>query len=209
MHDCSAPIYRYRQCSSPCNGARTREINRASPTTAVAGDYMSQRIRLSKPDKFVCSAGCLHWKGQHDNKSRDLAKHRRVVRVGRQPEFVPCRDSVIDSPMHVRELQWIEPVRAMRRHAGRDHLTFLDSAARDQLLGRYSYLAWDPFNTYLVAEGQASCNGAGLEGHSMGHSSHSSRLVSARAPPGHPAVSGRRGRIPRYQAPGWRGNWSG
>ncbi|WIW50235.1 aminodeoxychorismate synthase component I (plasmid) [Bradyrhizobium sp. 62B] len=66
--------------------------------------------------------------------------------------------------MHVRELEWIEPITAMRRLAHREHLTFLDSAARDELLGRYSYLTCDPFNTYMVTDGQARCNGEAFEG---------------------------------------------
>ncbi|WP_354142096.1 aminodeoxychorismate synthase component I [Bradyrhizobium sp. RT11b] len=66
--------------------------------------------------------------------------------------------------MHVRELPWIGPVTAMRCLAHRPHLTFLDSAARHELLGRYSYLSCDPFSTYMVANGQASCNGEALEG---------------------------------------------
>lgn len=65
---------------------------------------------------------------------------------------------------HVRELHWIEPVTAARCLAHRPHLTFFDSAARHESLGRYSYLACDPFCTYLVAEGQASCSGKALEG---------------------------------------------
>ncbi|MCA6112958.1 aminodeoxychorismate synthase component I [Bradyrhizobium cenepequi] len=64
--------------------------------------------------------------------------------------------------MHVRELQWIEPVTAMRCLAHRPHLTFLDSAARHELLGRYSYLSCEPFSTYMVADGQASWNGEAL-----------------------------------------------
>ncbi len=66
--------------------------------------------------------------------------------------------------MHVRELQWIEPVTAMRCLARRPHLTFLDSAARHELLGRYSYLTCEPFSTYMVADGRASCNGEALAG---------------------------------------------
>lgn len=71
---------------------------------------------------------------------------------------------MIDSPVHVRELQWIEPVTAMRRLAHRSQLTFLDSAATHELLGRYSYLSCDPFGTFMVADGQASWNGEALEG---------------------------------------------
>ncbi|MGY3487847.1 para-aminobenzoate synthetase component 1 [Bradyrhizobium sp. USDA 4011] len=66
--------------------------------------------------------------------------------------------------MHVRELQWIEPVKALRCLAQRPHLTFLDSAAEDELLGRYSYLTCEPFSTYLVSGGQASWNGQALTG---------------------------------------------
>ncbi|MCP3441258.1 aminodeoxychorismate synthase component I [Bradyrhizobium sp. CCGUVB14] len=66
--------------------------------------------------------------------------------------------------MHVQELQWIAPVAAMRRLARRSHLTFLDSAASHELLGRYSYLACDPFGTYMVADGRASWNGQNLDG---------------------------------------------
>ncbi|MGY4408266.1 anthranilate/para-aminobenzoate synthase component I [Bradyrhizobium sp. LB7.1] len=71
---------------------------------------------------------------------------------------------VADSPMRVRELQWIEPVTAMRRLGRQAHLIFLDSAARHQLLGRYSYLACDPFSTYVIADGQASCDGKAFDG---------------------------------------------
>ncbi|WP_407121566.1 aminodeoxychorismate synthase component I [Bradyrhizobium sp. STM 3561] len=71
---------------------------------------------------------------------------------------------MIDKPMYVCELQWIEPVTAMRGLAHRSHLTFLDSAARHDLLGRYSYLTCDPFSTYKVANGQGSWNGLTLQG---------------------------------------------
>ncbi|MVT54145.1 aminodeoxychorismate synthase component I [Bradyrhizobium yuanmingense] len=66
--------------------------------------------------------------------------------------------------MQVRELPWIDPVTAMRRLAHRPHLTFLDSAAKHGSLGRYSYLACDPFSTYMVADGQASCDGTAMKG---------------------------------------------
>ncbi|MCP1835679.1 para-aminobenzoate synthetase component 1 [Bradyrhizobium sp. USDA 4532] len=66
--------------------------------------------------------------------------------------------------MHVRELPWIEPVTALRSVAQRPQLTFLDSAAGHELLGRYSYLTCEPFGTYLVADGQAGWNGKALIG---------------------------------------------
>ena len=66
--------------------------------------------------------------------------------------------------MHVREIHWIDPVTAMRCLVHRPNLTFLDSAMRHEVLGRYSYVACDPFSTYTVADGQASCNAEALEG---------------------------------------------
>lgn len=52
----------------------------------------------------------------------------------------------------------------MRCLAHRSRLTFLDSAARHELLGRYSYLTCDPFSIYMVANGKASWNEETLEG---------------------------------------------
>ncbi|MGY8663455.1 aminodeoxychorismate synthase component I [Bradyrhizobium sp. UFLA05-109] len=66
--------------------------------------------------------------------------------------------------MYVRELRWIAPVTAMRRLAGSSHLTFLDSAASHELLGRYSYLTCNPFGTYMITDGQASLNGHRIDG---------------------------------------------
>jgi para-aminobenzoate synthetase component 1 len=66
--------------------------------------------------------------------------------------------------MHIRELQWIEPVTAMRSLADRPYLTFLDSATKHASLGRYSYVACDPFNTYMVENGVARCDGRVLNG---------------------------------------------
>ncbi|MET4359085.1 para-aminobenzoate synthetase component 1 [Bradyrhizobium sp. RT9b] len=71
---------------------------------------------------------------------------------------------MIDSPTHVRELPWIEPVTAARCLTHRGQLTFLDSAARHELLGRYSYLSCDPFSTYTIVGGRASCDGVALQG---------------------------------------------
>lgn len=70
----------------------------------------------------------------------------------------------INRSIQVRDLQWIEPVTAMRRLAHRPHLTFLDSASRHGVLGRYSYLTCDPFGTHMVVGGRASWNGDALEG---------------------------------------------
>ena len=66
--------------------------------------------------------------------------------------------------MHIRELSWIEPVTAMRFLSHRSHLTFLDSAAKHEVPGRYSYLACDPFGSYVITDGRTSYNGELLEG---------------------------------------------
>jgi para-aminobenzoate synthetase component 1 len=66
--------------------------------------------------------------------------------------------------MYAREIHWIEPVTAVRSLADRPHLTFLDSASRHGALGRYSYVACDPFSTYTIADGQANCCGEAIEG---------------------------------------------
>lgn len=66
--------------------------------------------------------------------------------------------------MHIREVRWIEPVTAMRCLAHRANLTFLDSAAGHELLGRYSYLTCDPFDTCTIANGQARYNGRAIDG---------------------------------------------
>src|SRR5258708_14400927 len=66
--------------------------------------------------------------------------------------------------MYVRELNWAEPIPAMQCLADQPQLTFLDSALRHEQLGRYSYIACDPFGTYIVADGRASWNGKALPG---------------------------------------------
>jgi para-aminobenzoate synthetase component 1 len=70
--------------------------------------------------------------------------------------------------MHVRELNWIEPIAALRYLADRPYLTFLDSAMRHEVLGRYSYLACDPFGIYTVKNGRPSWNGELLPGDPLG-----------------------------------------
>lgn len=69
-----------------------------------------------------------------------------------------------DSPIHVRELQWIEPVTAADCLSHRGQLAFLDSAARQEFLGRFSYVACDPFSTYTIVGGRVSCKEVALQG---------------------------------------------
>jgi para-aminobenzoate synthetase component 1 len=61
--------------------------------------------------------------------------------------------------MWVRELPWIDPAEAASRLAELPSLAFLDSAMTHPTLGRYSYIAADPFGVFQVREGRASWNG--------------------------------------------------
>ena len=61
--------------------------------------------------------------------------------------------------MWTRQLEWIEPVEAARRLAGLPRLSFLDSAMRHPTLGRYSYVAADPFGLFTLDDQGASWNG--------------------------------------------------
>lgn len=61
--------------------------------------------------------------------------------------------------MWVRELAWIDPVEAAPRLAGLGALGLLDSAMAHPTLGRFSYLAADPFGIFTVRDGTAYWNG--------------------------------------------------
>ncbi|MGE3831794.1 MAG: aminodeoxychorismate synthase, component I, partial [Parvibaculaceae bacterium] len=54
-----------------------------------------------------------------------------------------------DAPLW-REIAYGDPARMAERLRGRAHLLFLDSAKHDQALGRYSYIACDPFLSFAV-----------------------------------------------------------
>jgi hypothetical protein len=54
--------------------------------------------------------------------------------------------------MYVRELNWAEPVSAMQCLADQPQLSFLDSALHHEQLGRYSYIACDPFGHPVCTE---------------------------------------------------------
>jgi para-aminobenzoate synthetase component 1 len=66
--------------------------------------------------------------------------------------------------MDVRELDQIDPVGAAERLRGLSCLTFLDSAMRHPALGRYSYVAADPFGSFVVSDGGARWNGEPIAG---------------------------------------------
>lgn len=61
--------------------------------------------------------------------------------------------------MRISEIQWIEPVDAAERLRPFGNLSFLDSAMRHSSLGRYSYVAADPFGKLVVQSGVTSWNG--------------------------------------------------
>jgi len=63
-----------------------------------------------------------------------------------------------------RELDPIDAIDAADRLSSLRGMAFLDSAMRHPVLGRYSYLAVEPFGTFVVREGAATWNAASLEG---------------------------------------------
>ena len=65
--------------------------------------------------------------------------------------------------MHIREIAWLEPVDAAERLRTLGGLSFLDSAMRHDSLGRYSYVAADPFGKLVVEKGVAGWNGKTLD----------------------------------------------
>ena len=61
--------------------------------------------------------------------------------------------------MWVRELAWIDPVEAAARLAGLGSRALLDSAMTHPTLGRFSYVAADPFGVFQVRDGVAFWDG--------------------------------------------------
>ncbi|WP_407525497.1 aminodeoxychorismate synthase component I [Methylobacterium oryzisoli] len=66
--------------------------------------------------------------------------------------------------MWSRPIPFVEPVAAAARLWGRPGLAFLDSAMRHPQLGRWSYLAAEPFGRFAVRGGRAFWNGAPRDG---------------------------------------------
>jgi len=60
----------------------------------------------------------------------------------------------VDEPLW-REIAYADPADLLVRFSGLKDLTFLDSALQQGELGRYSYLAADPFETFTLAEGES------------------------------------------------------
>ncbi|MBA8902777.1 aminodeoxychorismate synthase component I [Phyllobacterium sp. P30BS-XVII] len=60
--------------------------------------------------------------------------------------------------MYIREIPWLEPVEAAERLRPFGGLSFLDSAMRHDQLGRYSYVAADPFGKLAVRDGVVHWN---------------------------------------------------
>jgi para-aminobenzoate synthetase component 1 len=66
--------------------------------------------------------------------------------------------------MIVRTLAVRDPIEAVARLRSLPNLTFLDSAMAHPTLGRFSFLAADPFGTFTVERGRAHWNGAPIPG---------------------------------------------
>jgi len=81
-------------------------------------------------------------------KARTAATHQSEFRV-MTPTNMPPRDrresASLELPLFERLPAGFSCVDAFRRLAGLPHLLFLDSASRDRELGRYSFVAADPY----------------------------------------------------------------
>ncbi|BBE71374.1 aminodeoxychorismate synthase component I [Oharaeibacter diazotrophicus] len=65
--------------------------------------------------------------------------------------------------MIVRPLVLRDPMDAVRRLKGLANLTFLDSAMSHPTLGRFSFVAADPFGSFVVDGGRVTWNGAPVD----------------------------------------------
>ncbi len=92
--------------------------------------------------------------------------------------------------MHIREIPWLEPVDAAERLRTLGGLSFLDSAMRHNSLGRYSYVAADPFGKLVVKKGVAHWNGAALDQQPLHAISHYLDLYRLDDRPGLPPFQG-------------------
>ncbi|MGH6763176.1 MAG: aminodeoxychorismate synthase component I [Phyllobacterium sp.] len=65
--------------------------------------------------------------------------------------------------MHIRKIPWLEPYEAAARLRSLSGLSFLDSAMRHPELGRYSYVAAEPFGTFVIRNREAAWNGGVID----------------------------------------------
>jgi para-aminobenzoate synthetase component 1 len=65
----------------------------------------------------------------------------------------------------IQEIDYLEPMDALAATGGRTGTVFLDSAAPDPELGRWSWLGVDPFGNFRSVDGRAAWSGAPLDGH--------------------------------------------
>jgi len=67
-----------------------------------------------------------------------------------------------NGPIHYREISAREPLEVSRKLQHYAHIAFLDSGKDPEGLGRYSYVAADPFGVFSVIHGVAYWNGSAL-----------------------------------------------
>ncbi|EJM98107.1 aminodeoxychorismate synthase component I [Phyllobacterium sp. YR531] len=88
--------------------------------------------------------------------------------------------------MHIREIPWLEPVDAAGCLRSLGGLSFLDSAMRHDTLGRYSYVAADPFGRLVASEGMVKWNDEPVNMSVPDAISHYLQLYRTEAQPGLP-----------------------
>ncbi len=67
-------------------------------------------------------------------------------------------------PVLAREIAYVDPVEAFACFAGDPHAVFLDSARSDSALGRYSFIAAEPFRVLQCRDGKVLLDGHAVAG---------------------------------------------
>jgi len=93
----------------------------------------------------------------------------------------------------IQEIAYRDPAEALRAFPERPGVVFLDSAMRHGALGRWSWLAADPFGRFTSVGGRAFWDGAPLDGHPLAALRASLRGFAVPAAPGLPFAGGATG----------------
>lgn len=71
--------------------------------------------------------------------------------------------------MITHELPWRTPIEVATLLRDRDGFAFLDSGGDDLVTGRYSFIGYEPFGTFVIRNGKAFWNDAPLDGAPLDH----------------------------------------
>lgn len=96
----------------------------------------------------------IEHKARHPGPPKAAAGQGKRIRQCSVPGL-PCTAGLRNRSMHVIEIEFCDPLRAAYALSKLPYLTFFDSAARDEKLGRYSFVAADPFATFEARKAES------------------------------------------------------